>query len=59
MKAYRGKSVTVVRLPSKAADGFSAKFVAFGKLPDMMESGKTEENMLPKALVWKKASLFD
>jgi folate-binding protein YgfZ len=59
MKAYRGKSVTVVRLPSKAADGFSAKFVAFGKLPDMMESGKTEENMLPKALMEEGVALID
>ncbi|WP_277037592.1 CAF17-like 4Fe-4S cluster assembly/insertion protein YgfZ [Turicimonas muris] len=59
MKVYRGKSVTVVRLPSKAADGFSAKFVAFGKLPDMMESGKTEENMLPKALMEEGVALID
>lgn len=59
MTVYHGNSVIVVRLPSKAANGFSAKFIAFGKLPDAMENGKKEQNMLASALMEEGVALID
>lgn len=59
MTVYHGNSVIVVRLPSLAANGFSAKFVAFGKLPDAMENGKKASNMLQSALIEEGIALID
>lgn len=59
MKVYRGNSVIIVRLPSKATNDFSAKFVAFGKLPELMESSKSEENLLAPALMQEGIALIE
>lgn len=59
MKLYRGNSTMIIRLPSKGNDGFYAKFVAIGPLPEAMSSNKKETNQLASALMHEGIALIE
>lgn len=59
MSVYRGNSVMVVRLPSKGADGFYAKFVAFGTIPEGMSAKTNEQDLLADALMEEGVALIE
>lgn len=51
MAVYEGNSTIVIRLPRKGADGFMARYVAFGPLPQGMVPAPESKNALMSALM--------